>query len=256
MRIALAAVLLLVALCVVPVSAGDEIALRAAFVGAQSVDLRTSQVSSVAALRDRVGIAPSSTPVLVKVFDRKTLPVVLRPAFAKPRTAAVTINGRYIAMLRTDLTDEQADVLRHELVHAYISLASPKPLPLWFQEGSAVHFSMGKDRKFYGQPSKDQVGVMVGKTVELPEDYKQKLQTFNYVMQTAGEKDFNKWYKRAVETGNVDPRPLLGIDPTRDAADSKPHRGMPMWAMVLIGVAVVAALIIGYVASKRDGDYY
>lgn len=234
----------------------DDEALWLAFKGGQIVDLRKSQVSSVVTLREKVGIPPPSTLVLVKTFDKKALPQVLLSSFERPGIAAVTINGRYIAMLPTDLRDERDDILRHELVHAYISLASPKPLPVWFQEGSAVHFSMGKERKFYGQPSKDQVGVMVGRTVELPEDYKQKLQTFNYVMQTAGDTEFNKWYKQAVETGNVDPRPLIGLDSTEDTAPRKHHSRLPAWGMALVGAAVLALLILGYFLSKRDGDDY
>lgn len=234
----------------------DDNSLMPAFAGAQSVDLRTSQVSSVVALRDKVGIPPSSTPVLVKVFDRKSLPDVLRPAFAKQGVAAVTINGRYIAVLRTQLHDEYADILRHELVHAYISLAAPGPLPLWFQEGSAVHFSMGKDRKFYGQGVKGRPGVMVGRTVELPNSYKQKLQTFNYVLGKVGEKEFNAWYKQAVLTGNVDPRPLLGLDSGPKATPSAAKGRPATWMYALLGVAVVGVLVVAYFASKRGGDYF
>ena len=248
-------VVLIALLCVGAArTAADDYALDAAFAGAQSIDLRTCQVSSVVALRDKVGIAASSTPVLVKVFERKSLPVALRPAFARRGIAAVTINGRYIAILRTQLHDEYADILRHELVHAYISLASPEPLPLWFHEGSAVHYSMGKGRKFYGQPAKDQVGVMVGKTVELPNSYKQKLQTFNYVLGKVGEKEFNKWYKQAVLTGHVDPRPLLGLDDGAAAATSVASKQSATWVFALAGAVVVGALVVAYFVSKRTDD--
>lgn len=235
-------------------TAADEHGLDAAFAGAQSIDLRTCQVSSVVALRDKVGIPPSSTPVLVKVFERKSLPVVLRPAFTRQGIAAVTINGRYIAILRTELHDEYADILRHELVHAYISLASPEPLPLWFQEGSAVHYSMGKDRKFYGQAAKDQVGVMVGRTVELPNDYKQRLQTFNYVLGKVGEKEFNAWYKQAVLTGHVDPRPLLGLEDGAAVAKSVVKKQPATWFYALAGAVLVGALVVAYFVSKRADD--
>ena len=256
-KIAASLVGLIALLCAcVTCGAVDDNSLTSAFTGAQSVDLRTSKVSSVVALREKVGIPPSSTPVLVKVFDRKTLPVVLRPTFARKGVAGVTINSRYIAILRTELHDEYTDILRHELVHAYISLASPSPLPLWFQEGSAVHFSMGKDRKFYGQPAKGRPGVMVGRTVELPNSYKQQLQTFNYVLGTVGEKEFNAWYKQAVLTGNVDPRSLLGLDSEPKAARSTPKRGPATWMYALLGVAVVGVIVVAYFASKRGGDYY
>lgn len=248
-------VVLIVLLCAGAArTAGDEYALDAAFAGAQSIDLRTCQVSSVVALRDKVGIPPSSTPVLVKVFDRKTMPVVLRPAFARQGVSGVTINGRYIAILRTQLHDEYDDILRHELVHAYISLASPEPLPLWFHEGSAVHYSMGKGRKFYGQPAKDQPGVMVGKTVELPNDYKQKLQTFNYVLGKVGEREFNKWYKQAVLTGHVDPRTLLGLDESAAPTASAASKQSAIWVYALAGTVVVGVLVVAYFVSKRTDD--
>lgn len=231
----------------------DDATLRAAFVGAQVVDLRTSKISSVVTLRDKVGIPAPSEAVYVKVFDRKALPPGLREAFSRRAgMVGLTINSRYIAIIRTELRDEYADTLRHELVHAYISLASPKPLPLWFHEGSAVHFSMGKDWKFYGQPAKDQVGVMVGKTVELPNDYKQKLQSFNFLMQTVGEEKFFKWYRNAVETGDVDTRALLGLDP----AGEQPRRGRSIWAYVAVGAVVLGILVAAYISSKRESDYY
>ena len=257
MKIACAVAVALLTLLSASVAFGgteEEMALWRAFKGAQLIDLRTNQVSSVVALREKVKIVAPSTPVLVKTFEKKALPQVLQPVFSRPGVAGGTINGRYIALLQTDLHDELDDVLRHELVHAYITLASPKPLPLWFQEGSAVHFSMGKDRKFYGQPSKDQVGVMVGRTVELPEDYKQKLQTFNYIMQTVGEKEFNKWYKQAIETGDVDPRPLLGLDSNKDAAPRKPRSRLPMWGFALAGAVVLALFVVAYISSKRGDD--
>lgn len=245
----------LLSACVAQAASQDQ-ALAAAFAGAQAVNLRTSRVSSVVALREKVGIPPSSTPVLVKVFERKSLPDVLRPMFTKPGAAGVTINGRYIAILRTELHDEYADILRHELAHAYISLAAPAPLPLWFQEGSAVHYSMGKDRKFYGQPAKGRPGVMVGRTVELPNGYKQKLQTFNYVLGKVGEKEFDAWYKQAVLTGNVDPRPLLGLDTVAKTVPSVAKKAPSTWMYALLGAAVVGVVVVAYFASKRDGDYF
>lgn len=236
------------------VGSADEGALEKAFVGAEKVDLRTCDVSSVMALREKVGIPPPKTTVLVKVFDRESLPIVLRPSFANEGAAGVTINGRFIAILKTELRDEYKDILRHELVHAYITLASPEPLPLWFQEGSAVHYSMGKDRKFYGQAVKDKPGVVVGKTVELPNSYKQQLQTFNYILDTVGEKDFNAWYKQAVMTGNVDPKPLLGLDSHDKTANKRRDRSR-LWLLYMLGGAVVVVLAIAFITSRYEREY-
>lgn len=253
MRSLIVALSVAMAFSAAPVMAqSSDASLRAAFSGAQIVDLRTSKVSSVALLRDKVGIPPPSEAVFVKVFDRKSLPPVLQYTFADPNRVAVTINGRYIAIIRTPLREEYADTLRHELVHAYITLASPQPLPLWFQEGSAVRFSMGKDWKFYGQPSKEHVGVVEGRKVELPNDYKQKLQSFNYMMKTLGDEKFYAWYKTAVETGTVDTRTPLGLGPVRKEV----KQSVPTWVYAAIGVAVLVILLAAYFSIKRDSDYY
>jgi hypothetical protein len=231
----------------------DELA--AAFEGAQRVDLRTSQVSSVAKLRDVVRIPPPSDPVLVKTFKRNELPAVLKPAFAKPGVCGVTIAGRYIAIIHTDLYKEHQDILRHELVHAYITLASPKPLPFWFQEASAVYFSTGKARKFYGQPSQDQVGVMIGKTVDLDPVYKQKLQSFRYLAEKSGEKKFYGWIRDAVVSGTVDARRLLDTPTEVARPRAEFRRPLPVLWIAIGVVVVVAVIVIGFYASRRDEEY-
>lgn len=232
----------------------EPLQVESAFGGAKSIDLRTSRAASVVTLRDEIKIPPPSEPVFVKTFDRKSLPSVLKPAFKNPQVSGVTIGGKYIAILQTDLHKEYKDILCHELVHAYISLASPKPLPFWFQEGSAVHFSTDKERKFYGQPS-DKVGVMVGKTVELNETYKQKLRSFHFLIDKVGVENFNKWYRQAVVTGSVDARPLLGLKRGDDDILSD-RRPFPLWLGGVIAVVVVAVIVIGYYSSKRTPDVW
>ncbi|MEN6358406.1 MAG: hypothetical protein ABFD83_15135 [Armatimonadota bacterium] len=232
----------------------DPTALQEAFKDAQRIDLQTSEVPSVVKLRDVVKIPPPAQVVLVKTFKRDSLPPVLAPAFVNPNVSGVTIAGRYIAIIKTDLTKEYNDVLSHELVHAYISLASPKPLPFWFQEGSAVHFSTDKDRKFYGQPSKDQTGVMIGKTVELDDTYKQKLQSFHFMIEKAGDKKFNKWFREAVITGEVNPRPLIGLSDSPSAQRSS-YKPLPTWLISVIAGIVVVVIAIGIYAARRDDGY-
>lgn len=224
------------------------------FRGAQVVDLAKSKVSSVITLRDVVRIPPPSTPVLVKVFDRSSLPDVLKPAFKRPGVMGVTINGRYIAILHQEINEEYTDILAHELVHAYISLASPKPLPLWFQEASAVHFSTGKEYKLYTKALKDEPGMVLNQHIELPNDYKQRLHSLEYLIAKAGEKRFMEWYRHAVETGDVDARPLLGLKDKPDTASQQSrHEGV----FLLVTAAVAVGVIIGaYYSWKRGGDYY
>ena len=229
--------------------------LEAAFRGAEAVDLARSEVSSVVMLREVVGIEPPPTPVLLKTFKREALPKVLKPAFSKPGIAGVTINRRYVAIIHTKFRKEYQDIVRHELVHAYITMASPERLPFWFQEASAVHFSTDKGRKFYGQPSKTQVGVMEGHVVDLTPTYKQKLQSFHFLIDSVGKEKFYEWYRHAVETGNTDVRSLLGLEPEGEAEGPGFKKPFPVWLGVLIGVVVLVVAVIGYISSKHSSDY-
>lgn len=229
--------------------------LRRLFRDGARIDLRTCTAASVVKLRKTVGVRPPSTVVLVKEFAPQTLPAELGPAFARPNTQAVTINGRFIAILKTDFHQEYQDVLNHELVHAYISLAAPKPLPFWFQEASAVHFSTDADRKVYGKPSEKYAGVTEAKVAELPEDYQRKLQSFHFLIERGGAQKFYKWYKNAVATGDVDARPLLGLP---KLAVPKPERhgdSTLLWAGVGAGCVVVVVLVGGFFAARRRDDF-
>ena len=231
----------------------DSAALDAAFEGAQVVDLRTSTVPSVVILREKIRIPPPSQPVLVKVFKRENLPAVLRPAFSREGVTGVTILGRYVAILQTDFQKEFEDVLAHELVHAYVTLASPKPLPFWFQEAGAVLFSTGKARKFYGRPSRTEVGVTEGRIVSLDPTYKQKLQSFNYLIDRVGKERFYQWYRRSVLTGLVDASSLLREKiPVREASSGT--RAVPVWLWVAGGLVVMVVAVIGFYAARREPE--
>ena len=224
------------------------------FRDAKKIDLRTNATSSVVTLREVVKIPPPAEPVLLKTFYPNKLSPLMKSAFSDEKIRGVTINGKYIAIMHTDFVKEHQDVIKHELVHAYITLASPQQLPFWFQEGSAVHFSTDRAKKFYGKPS-DQIGVMEGKTVEITDTYKQKLQNFHFLLERVGKDKFYEWYKHSVETGVVDARPLLGLDPTKEMQESVSRKPIPVWLWVVISVVVIAVGIIGFYASKRDELY-
>lgn len=234
----------------------DSGALAAVFRGAQEVDLAESRAPSVVALREVVGIPPPAEKVLVRTFKREALPDALKPAFEKPGVVGVTIQGRYVAVIESEFEKEQADVLGHELVHAYITLASPKPLPFWFQEASAVHFSIDKARKFYGGPSRDQVGVMVGRTVELDETYKQKLHSFHYLIGKVGRERFYEWHRNAVMTGVVDAGPLLGLPPKGESDPPGFRKPLPRWLLAAAAAVVVVVAGIGFYVSRRPKEYW
>ena len=234
-----------------------ESELEAAFGGAEKVDLRTCQVPSVVKLRDVVKIPPPDEPVLVKTFKRGSFPEVLQPIFENKQIAGVTINGRFVAILHTDLHREYDDVLAHELVHAYITMVSPKPLGFTFQEASAVHFSTDKARKFYGQPSEDQTGMMVGRTVELTDAYKQKLRYFHFLIETSGEEKFYEWYKQAVLTGDTSARELVGLEGDEKLLVQKQEKkSLAVWIGLGIVAVLIALVIMGIYVSRRETDLY
>jgi len=255
-RSCLLLVLILVGLCAGSAQGqqfpADELDL--AFRGSKTIDLSRCRVPSVVTLREVVKIPAPKEPVLVKSFRRAQLPPVLRPAFSKPEISGVTIAGRYIAIIQTEFSKEYDDVLAHELVHAYITLASPRPLPLWFQEGSAVHFSIDRNWKFYGKPSDKQIGLMVGRKVELPEFYKNKLQNFHFLIEKVGKPRFYEWYKKSVVTGEVNARPLLGL---KEVAEPKTvRRSFPVWAVVLAVVVIAGLSLAGYYIMQREQDIW
>lgn len=232
----------------------SESALEYEFRDAKIINLRTNTLSSIVTLREEVKIPPPSEPVLLKTFYENKLSPLMKSAFPSKNIRGVTINGKYIAIMHTEFEKEYQDVLKHELVHAYISLASPQPLPFWFQEGSAVHFSTDRAKKFYGKPS-ERVGVMEGKTVEITDTYKQKLQNFHCLIEMAGKEKFYVWYKDAVETGVVNARPLLGLEPIAQTPEKASNKPIPVWVWVLIGAVVITVGIIGFYVSKRDETY-
>jgi hypothetical protein len=219
-------------------------AIDEAFRGCATVDLRTSRAKPVVTLRDKYGIPPSSEPVLVKVIDPHRIPDALASAFANPNVRGVTINRRYIAILRTDFAREYHDILDHELVHAYISLASPKALPFWFQEASAVFFSTNKTVSFYGRAT-DTPGQMIGKTSELTDVYKRKLQNFRFLSEYVGEARFRHWYTHAVVTGDVNARQVLGLS---ENPPEQPVSRSPV-PVVALGVSTAGVLALGGVAA-------
>jgi len=225
-------------------------ALEEAFAGSSLVDMRTSRAKPVVTLRDRYGIPPPSETVRVKVFDRDKLPASIQPAFANKNVRGVTIGGRYIAILRTDFAEEYHDILDHELVHAYIWLAAPKELPFWFHEASAVFFSTNKTVSFYGK-STDTPGEMRGKTTELTDVYKQKLQNFRFLTEYVGEDKFRKWYANAVMTGDVSARPLLGLSEKLPDEDVKPRPFPVAGAGLAVGVVVLAGSVAMLLSRRK-----
>lgn len=225
------------------------------FRDAKKVDLRTCKAGSVVKLRDVVKIPPSGTPILVKTFTATKLPDVLKSSFSRPGTLGVTINGKYIAILKTEFQDEYRDVLNHELVHAYITLACPKPLNFSFQEASAVYFSTNTDQKLYGKPNEKKIGVTDVKAIKLPDDYSQKLGNFQFLVERVGQDKFFTWYRSAVMTGHVDARPLLGFaeEPKKKNVVKGGFGGR--WMAIAAGGVIIGVIVIGIVVARRSVEY-
>ena len=163
------------------------------------VDLRTSKVPSVVTLRDEIKIPPPSTLVLVKTFKRGQPARCDQARVREPGCGRCHHIRQVCRHPRYPLQERiRDDVLCHELVHAYITMASPKPLPFWFQEGSAVIFPPTRSKSSTEDLPPGKVGVLVGHTVEVADSYKQKLESFHYMIEKAGKKRFYKWYRNTV----------------------------------------------------------
>lgn len=229
--------------------------LQDAFEGAQVVDLRTSKVSSVVKLREVVKIPPPSDPVYVKTFTRANLPAVLQQVFNKPGIVGVTVSKHYVAIIKTDFKAEYQDTLAHELVHAYICLASPNGLEDFaFQEASAVYFSTNQEGKLYHEVSNTKVNVTELKRVQIADEYKQKLHTFQFIIEKVGEKEFYKRYRNAVITGNTSKGALLGLKSPKTIQPNQEKKPFPLWIKVMIVAAVVIVAGIGFYSAWQNTD--
>ncbi|MDO8684112.1 MAG: hypothetical protein Q7N50_11590 [Armatimonadota bacterium] len=233
-----------------------QAALAAEFLTGDVYVLSTSKIESVVKLRESVKIPPPAGFVYVKKYaSESSMPPVVRQVFesmTKPgggHVRGVTIRGRYIALLESEYHGELHDNLVHEMVHAYLVLASNGELPEWFQEASAVYFSIGKEGKLYHK-TKD-LRVIVD--MKMPEEYKNNLHLFRYLEQKVGQEKLYEFIRRAVETGEPDARLALGLKPPapKDKEPSHSHDSRLIPA-ALIGAAVLAVVIIVWVTLRRE----
>ena len=225
-----------------------EAALAAEFLTGDTYLLSTSNVKSVVKLREWVKIPPPPGLVFVKKYASvPSMPPEVADIFRSVATSeggqvrGVTIKGRYIALLQTPYHDELVDNLAHEMVHAYITLAAQGELPRWFQEGAGVYFSTGKESRLYGRTGDPRM-----KQVTIPEDYKRKLFSFQYIEQKLGRKGLFEFVRRSVVTGRADPRAALGLGPARQS----PKRAL--WPAAVVGAGIAIVLIVGWLISRRS----
>ena len=225
-----------------------DAALAAEFLGGDTYLLATSNVGSVVKLRELVKIPPPPGFVYVRKYASKSsMPPEVAEVFAEladsegSKVRGVTINGRYIALLETEFHNELVDNLSHELVHSYLMLAARTDLPKWFQEGAAVYFSTGRESGLYFKTGDPRI-----KEVTIPEDYKRKLYSFQYIEDKAGREKLFAFIRKSVETGRVEPPMALGLGQER-----RPPRHR-LWPMLLIVAGIAAALVITWLIFRRD----
>jgi len=214
-----------------------QAALAAEFLKGDCYLLSTSNIKSVVQLRDEVKIAPPPGFIYVRKYpSTDAMPSEVTASWetldqsTESTVRGVTLQGRYIALLESEYHDELEDNLAHEMVHAYITLACPKALPIWFQEAAAVYFSTGKASKLYGKTGDPNMVKMV-----IPEEYKRKFYSFKYIEEKVGQEKLFSYVKNAVETGDVDARKVLGIE----TATQKPRNSSHLWFFIGAGAAAV-----------------
>jgi hypothetical protein len=83
--------------------------------------------------------------------------------------------------------------------------------------------------------------------VTIPEDYKRKLYSFQYLEQKVGKQKLYEFVRHSVETGNVDTRKALGLGPR-----TQPRKSPPILLFIIVGVVILAA-IIWYAWRHDDG---
>ncbi|MBI2844477.1 MAG: hypothetical protein HYX78_13865 [Armatimonadetes bacterium] len=232
-----------------------QAALAAEFLTGDTYLLSTSKIKSAVKLREWVKIPPPPGFVYVKKYaSTSAMPPIVEDVFdqlasseMQARVQGVNIRGRYIALLETEYHDELVDNLAHEMVHAYLTLASGVDLPSWFHEGAAVYFSIGKESRLYGKTGDPKI-----KQVTVPESYKRDLYSFDYIERKIGRKKLFEFVKESVETGQVDARAALGLNPL-EKPDGPDYRRVALAAA--IGVGTILLLIVAWLVSRRQENW-
>ncbi|MDO8587440.1 MAG: hypothetical protein Q7T82_10400 [Armatimonadota bacterium] len=233
----------------------DRAALAAEFLTGETHVLSTSNIGSVVKLREEVKIPLPAGLVYVRRYaSQSSMPPIVQAVFArvkrsdKSHTQGVTITGRYIALIRSEFHGENHDTLSHEMVHAYLHLASSGHLPEWFHEGAAVYFSLGRESKLYNKFE----DPAIIKEMRVPEDYKSDLRSLQFIENKIGRAKLYEFVRRAVETGNPDPRAALGLKPPAPEVVEEPSGISRLTLAALIGAGVLAAAVIAWVVWRRE----
>ncbi len=183
----------------------------------ERVRLDTFADPALRLLRDRIGLRPPRGYVFVRYYRSKhLLPTELLAAFHREHTRAVTLGGRYIAMLSKPPADPgelslqqrmERKILSHELVHAYLNASIDwvrTPLPIWFHEGCAVFLSNSPGGKRITELVDTPVGYRhVSMNNQAPLDYREYRTAFDYLRARLGKQDLFAAIKQVVESGDA-----------------------------------------------------
>ncbi len=158
---------------------------------------RDSADPAIRRLRDSAGLAPPPGGAVVRIYPTPAgMPPGIRRLFRED-TAGITYLTRYIAIWTEGRSEEEvADLLSHELVHAYILTLlglEAQSLPQWFHEGSALYLSGGKTQYVSHQ---DYGHTRVSWS---PRDYNEWRRAFQYLDRRFGREETERFIRKAVE---------------------------------------------------------
>jgi hypothetical protein len=188
------------------------------------VSFSHSDDPAIRRLRDSAGLKPPGGAAVVRVYPTPAeMPPGIRRLF-RGETAGITFLTRYIAIWTEGRSDEEtADLLSHELAHAYVlSLLGLEAnrLPQWFHEGSALYLSGGKTQYISHQ---DYGHTRVSWS---PRDYNEWRRAFRYLDRRFGTEETEWFIRRAIETRDAEGalRKVFGLSGYPELARLARHR--------------------------------
>mgnify|MGYP001028482335 CR=1 FL=1 len=173
---------------------------------------------AISRLRDSARLAPPAGGAVVRVYPTPSeMPPGIRRLF-RGETAGVTFLTRYVAIWTEGRPEEEtADLLSHELAHAYILSVlglEAHRLPQWFHEGAALYLSGGRTQYI----SHQDYGIT--RVSWSPRDYNEWRRAFRYLEQLSGREETLRFIRKAVETRDAEGalRQVFGLSGYRELA--------------------------------------
>jgi hypothetical protein len=206
------------------------------------VNFAASNDPAVKALRDDAAIRSPDGSAVIRRFSSTPLELV-KFVGDGDHTTAVAV-GRYIASFREGY--DLPEVLRHELVHAYISTASGDDVVYerWFSEGVALWLARNPVQSLIsGNVDRAQLAI-------LSADYIEFRRVFDWLAFKYGRKRLLKAIGDSVHQHSESP--LLRLAGARDYGELKSFAHNDLYYRVVgldrvsVAVCLVTALLIGW----------